>query len=213
MYKNLAKGIIVVMAFSLFLSCAKKSPEVRFWSWFEKNQYMLFHFERDQERVFERLAAAMKKVNPNLTFEFSMIRNGKREFVISADGIKEAFPAVELLYASAPELPRWTFIKFRPRRKPVTMEMRGLKIEPSDIEISIVVDREKAGLTVFMKGLDESRREPFEHIAYIILDHAIGEYDMETKVGFIRIRSFEQESQSARYSLEEFPLKFDEFFL
>lgn len=199
------------MAFSLFSGCAKKTPETQFWTWFEKNQDMLFHFERDQERTFDKLNAAMSKVHPDLTFEFGPDDGGKREFVISADGLKDAFPAVESLYSSAPSLPRWTFIKFRPRRSGVTIRVGDVKIERTDIEVAVEADGNRAGLTVFVKGYDESQAQQFQHAAFIMLDHAIGEYDMETKVGFIDVQPFERESQFKRHGLDALPQMFDEF--
>lgn len=199
------------MAFSLFLGCAKKSPEAQFWAWFGKNQGMLFHFERDQERAFGKLGAAMANVHPNLTFEFGPVEDGKREFVISADGIQDAFPAVERLHASAPSFPQWEFTKFRPRRPAMTLQMGEVRLEPTDIEVAIEADGDKAALTVFVRGYDESYSQQYMHGAFIMLDQAIGEYDMETKVGPIQVCSFDKESQHERHSLDDLPRAFDEF--
>lgn len=199
------------MAFALFSLGAKQSPEPQFWAWFEKNEDMLFYFERDQERTFDQLNAEMSTVHPDLTFEFGPIENGKREFVISADGLKDAFPAVESLYASAPVLPRWTFVKFRPRRPPMKIQIGDLQLEPSDIEVAVEADSGKAGFTVFVKGYDESRKSQFSQAAFLMLDQTIGEYDMEMKVGFIEVKPFEEGSQYQRHSLERLPNMFDEF--
>jgi len=199
------------MAFSLFSSRKNKSPESRFWKWFEKNQDMLFNFERDTDRTFNKLIGEMSKVHPDLTFAFGPDENGTREFVISANGIKDAFGAVESLHASAPALHRWTFIKFRPRRPSMTIEMGDLRLEPSDIEVAVEADGDKAGFTVFVKGYDESRKTLFDQAAFIMLDQAIGEYDMETRVGFIEIKPFEQEAEYKRHSLDNLPGMFDQF--
>ena len=204
-------GIILIMAFLLFLSCAKKPPEAQFWAWFEKNEDMLFHFERNQDSTFEKLNAAMSKVHPDLTFEFGPVFDGKREFVISADGLKDAFPSVESLHASAPALPRWTFIKFRPRRPTMIIQIGGLQLEPDDLEVAIESDGDKAGFIIFVKGYNESQKNQFGQAVFIMLDHAIGEYDMETKVGFIEIKSFEEESRYKRHRLDDLPQMFDEF--
>ena len=171
-------GIILIMAFLLFLSCAKKPPEAQFWAWFEKNEDMLFHFERNQDSTFEKLNAAMSKVHPDLTFEFGPVFDGKREFVISADGLKDAFPSVESLYASAPSLSRWTFIKFRPRQSAMTIKLGDLKLEPDDLEVAIEADGNKAGFTVFVKGYDESQKSQFGQAVFVMLDHAIGEAEI-----------------------------------
>jgi len=204
-------GVVLFMAFSLFVLGAKKSPEAEFWSWFEKNQEMLFHFERDQKRTFDKLNAAMSKVHPDITFEFGPDENGKREFVISADGLKTAFPAVESFYTAAPSLPRWKFIKFRPRRSPMELQIGELKIKPEDIEVAVEPDGDKAGLTVFVRGFDKAREKQFSQAAFIMLDQAIGEYDMEMKVGFITIKTFEETSQYRRHGLAALPAVFDEF--
>jgi hypothetical protein len=204
-------AVVLLMLFTLFASCAKKSPEAEFWTWFEKNEDMLFHFERDQERTFDRLNVAMHKVHPDITFEFGPDENGKREFVISADGLKTAFPAVESLYAAAPSLPRWKFIKFRPRRSPMELQIGELRIKPEDIEVAIEADGNKAGLTVFVHGFNNAKEKHFSQAAFIMLDQAIGEYDMEAKVGFITIKTFEETSQYQRHSLAALPAIFDEF--
>src|SRR5262245_46726753 len=107
------------MVFGLFSSKPPASPEADFWKWFQANEARLFSWENDREATFNALEEAMHNVDPNLTFEISPVIDGKREFVISADGIQDGFPAVEALYASAPSLERWTWVKFRPRRLPL----------------------------------------------------------------------------------------------
>lgn len=102
-----------------FLKFMRKTPEARFWAWFRKNNNKLFHFEKNQDQVFARLRTALTKVHPGLTFEIGLIRNGKREFVISADGQKDAFAAVESLYAAAPVLRPGLSPNFVPVRRPV----------------------------------------------------------------------------------------------
>ncbi len=92
------------------------SSETQFWHWFQQHQDELFDFERDQESTFDRLNAALGAVDDDLTFEFGPVREGMREFVISAAGLKRAFPAVERLYNARPSLDRFHVTAFRPRR-------------------------------------------------------------------------------------------------
>lgn len=204
-------GVIFIMVFLLFSGFTKTTPESSFWAWFEKNQDMIFDFEKAQDRTFGKLKTAMSKVHPDLTFEFGPVVNGTREFVISADGLRDAFEAVESLHASAPVLSGWTFIKFRPRRSAMPIQIGDLKLEPSDLEVAVESDGDKGGLTIFVKGYDESRKDLFTHATFIMLDQAIGEYDMITKVGFVEIKPFEQQSQYKRHSLENLLQMFDRF--
>jgi hypothetical protein len=199
------------MVFTLFLWCSKQPPEVQFWTWFEENQEDIFHFERNQEAIFNKLHKALTRVHRDLTFEFGPIEDGKRVFVLSADGLKGAFPAVESLHASAPSLPRWTFIKFRPRRPAMAIQIEDFRLEPSDVEVAIEPDGDKAGLTLFIRDYSDARKNQFLQIAFLMLDQAIGEYDMITGVGFVEIKPFDQRSQYPRYSFADLPQMFDRF--
>ena len=199
------------MVLSIFTGCAKQTPESQFWKWFKKNQAMLFDFEKDQEATFNKLSDAMSKVNPDLTFEFGPKENGKREFVISAGGIKDSFPAVEALYAAAPKLKQWEFIKFRPRRSPMDIAIGNIKVKTTDVFISIEPDGEKAGLTVFMKGYEPTENSIYEQAGYLMLDQAIGEYDMETRVGFIDFKNQDQSCEYQKHSLTNIAEVFDQF--
>ena len=189
----------------------KQKRENEFWDWFQKNEDRLFHFTKDQDTIFSALSSAMHKVHSDLTFEFGPEIDGKREFVISADGQRNVFPTVESLFTLAPSLPRWTFTKFRPRRHAAGMvHLNGLEIKAQDVEVSMEADGEKVGLNVFMLGYDSEDRR-YLNIAFIILDHIIGEFDMETKVGFINVKPFDETSLRTRFSLDFLPIAFDDF--
>ena len=47
-------------------------------------------------------------------------------------------------------------------------------------------------------------------IAYLLLDEALGEYDVETKIGAIEIRASESETSEPRFPLEQLPDRFDQ---
>jgi|SRR5882724_788218 len=206
-----AFAVILMSIFGLFGSRAHASVESDFWRWFQRNEADLFDFERNQEATFDRLAAEMHKVHPSLTFEFGPKENGRREFVISADGIKEAFPKVESLYAAAPTMAHWKFIKFRPRREPFDIDYAGVSVKANTVSVLVEPDGQKAGLTVFIPGYSESDRETYAGIAFLLLDQALGEYDVETRVGFIDVKAPTPGRAQAR-TLQELPKAFDDFF-
>ncbi|UCE65169.1 MAG: hypothetical protein JSU85_09840 [Candidatus Zixiibacteriota bacterium] len=200
------------MAFSLFGS-AVKSPEEKFWTWFEKNQNSLFNFEQERDRNFRLLAKEMKKINSNLTFEFGPIfNNGKREFVISAGGISEAFPKVESLFAAAPELDKWIFIKYRPRRDLMPIEFGNEKIRPEDIKCQVFEDNDKIGILLFFEDYCDEKLELFGHIGFLMLDQALGEYDVATKVGFVEFAATDSEFYKYAHPITELRNCFDNYF-
>lgn len=201
---------IFIMSILSFLSvAANAAPEEKFWKWFQKNEAILFDFEIDQENIFDRLAAEMHKVDPNLTFEFGPKVNNKREFIISADGIKDAFPKVESLYSAAPNnLSKWVIIKFRPRREPFDIEYSGLTVNAESVKVALERDGNKIGITLIIPNFAEESRNAYIGIAYLILDQALGEYDVETKVGYIEVESSLPATIKV-YSLHELPNEFD----
>lgn len=198
------------MVFSMFTSKAQASPEQIFWDWFGKNDRMLFEFEKNQEKVFDCLSKEMKKANASLTFEFGPVTEGKREFVISADGSKEAFPAVERLYASAPKLAHWIFIKFRPRRSPMDIQYGEVKVEANDVFCTVEPDRDKAGITIYIRGYQSEQKKAYTGISFLMLDQALGEYDVETHVGFIQVMDYSEPSALEKKPLKEITKIFDD---
>lgn len=211
MIRVFAKGIFL-MVFGLFGAKAQATPESDFWKWFTANESMLFSWESDREATFDKLAAAMQKVHSDLTFEFGPAIDGKREFLISAGGIKAAFPAVEALYASAPALKRWEWVKFRPRRLPLNnIEFGGKSIRVEDVHYLLAKDEPKVGIVLFFDGYNEKEKSIFGQIGYLFLDEALGEFAVEMQVGFIEFQSRDSKYFQNASPLEELPAHFDEF--
>jgi hypothetical protein len=186
------------------------TPEQRFWTWFQQNDELLFDFERDQDRIFDALAKALASVATDLTFEFGPHADGRRDFVISAGGIKSAFPAVKALVVAAPELPRWRVIAFRPRRAPImTITFGDRTVRAEDVEFCLLSNGRELGIYLFFDGYREDEKATWGHIGYLLLDEALGEYDVETKVGPIRFFPSDAHPELARSPLPELPAMFD----
>ena len=181
----------------------------------QENQSKLFEFEKNQEAIFNELAKEMHRVHESLTFEFSPVRDGRREFVISADGIRAAFPAVEALHRAAPQLQNWTFIKYRPRRKTINdLTINGETIRASEVRFLLLKDEHphKVGILLFLQGYQKAEHTKFAQYGYLFLDEAIGEYDMETFVGAMRIESLEHELYEKSLMLSDLAENFDAYF-
>lgn len=149
----------------------------------------------------------------DLTFEFGPVKDGKREFVLSAGGIKAAFPAVEALYSKAPALPRWVWVKFRPRRVPINdLDYGGKKVRADDVRYLLAKDGDKVGIVLFFDGYSDAEKTTYGQIGYLFLDEALGEYAVETQVGFIGFDSRESKHFDRSHPLRELPGAFDEYF-
>lgn len=211
--KSMKLRALLLMAISLFSAFAKATPETDFWKWFEKNESRLYAIEHDREAIFDELSAKLTKVNSDLTFEFGPeMPNGKRDFVVSAGGIKTAFPAVEALVNKAPKLGRWNVIKFRPRRNTLNdLEYDGLHVSLDEVRYLLAKDGEKAGIVLFIKGYSKDRHSTFGNIGYLFLDEALGEYVVETQIGFIEFQGYEAKYFKQSLPLTELPAHFDEY--
>jgi hypothetical protein len=190
----------------------KMTPEDAFWNWFLQHEIELFDFDPDQEiereRLFDLLAIEIQKVDRDLAFEFGP--NGStREFVISAGGIRSAFPSVVRLAEVAPALDRWKITSFRPRRAPImVIEIGDKVIDPKDVQFSLLNNGKNAGIHLFIPGFREDD-VTFKQLGYLLLDETLGEFDVETRLGLIKMLSPDTKTVGDRYPLAELPRLFD----
>jgi hypothetical protein len=180
------------------------TAQSRFWDWFRANESRLFDFERDQERLFGHLASALANVHPNLTFEFGPVVNGRREFVISAGGIKAAFSEVEKLATAAPPLERWQVTRFRPRRFAAGhLSLANVTVDTEQVFWVAEPVGPKFGLIIFIPRYAPTPESVFEQIGYLLLDQALGEFDVETKIDYIEFAALPSPTPAALRSLDQ----------
>lgn len=184
-----------------------------FWHWFIRHRAELFAFhEKQREKLFHKLALELQRVDPDLTFEFGPAGT-RREFVISAAGIKRAFPAVVALANAAPDLAEWEIVAFRPRRTTLCIvEFQGKRVAPEDVEFSLLDNGALAGIYLFIPGWS-NKDATLGQIGYLMLDEALGEYDVETRVGLIKMMSPDADTNTKRYPFADLPRLFDELTL
>lgn len=190
-----------------------KNAGKRFWQWFLKNEDKIFNFETNQEKIFDELIKELHKVNKNLTFEIGPVENKKREFVISADGIKLAFSSVFSLKEVQPKnITKFKVTYFRPRRDILnSITINDLTLSPDDIFIDLNVYDEQIEITLFIENYTDDQRDFYLGHVFILLDEALGEYDVETKVGFIDLQPLTK--SNAVISFNDLAKHFDEKYL
>jgi len=164
--------------------------------------------------MLDSLGAALAKVDPNLTFELGP-QTARRDFVLSADGIRAAFPEVEALYGAAPKLENWRLIKFRPRRSPsTTLTLNGRHFDPARARFLLVKDDPgKVGIVRFLEHYSKAEHDLFAKAGFLILDEALGEFDIETRVGAIDFWGADSPHYARSRPLAELPTAFDTFFI
>lgn len=181
--------IILFCVLSLFVargSFAKNSDEAVFWKWFVENQSRFEHFEREQDILLNELSDAIHAYRSGLVFEVGAKKKaGVREIIISADGIKELFPAVSKLVATAPKIEGWSVIAFRPRMDDyarLTVEYRGRSFDPKEIWFHPRTNDGRFEVIFYHPTYRDEDRPLIISGSYILLDMALGEYDVVTGI-------------------------------
>lgn len=184
------------------------TPQEIFWAWFHDNENAIFDYESAQEEIFDSIGEQLRRIDKDLTFEIGAKHEESREFVISAGGIKRAFPSVTTLAAAAPYLNRWKITAFRPRREVIgIVNFHGKRVHPEDVEVELVDNGKQAGIYLFIPNYKDGDPD-FRQIGYLLLDDALGEFDVETKVALIKMFPPEAEPKGFRFPLSELPQRF-----
>jgi len=147
-------------------------------------------------------------VHPDLVFEFSSVSEGRREFIVSAGGIKSAFPEVTALVRAAPALPRWQVIAFRQRQDVPEIRCGDKALNRDEVFFDYVPTGDKIDLLLFIPGLADSSQEALtglKTIGYLLLDTTVGEYDVETKIAGIRMLDASEFPERRKIPLRELP--------
>ncbi len=188
---------------------AKRTAQEEFWRWFIDHEEELFNFEIDRERTFDKLSRQLTRIDANLCFEFGP-KQPRREIVLSAGGIKSAFPAVVALASAAPELRKFRVTAFRPRRGTLNViEFREKSVDPKDVQFSLLDNGKIAGICLFVPGFRNDDLD-LKQVGYLMLDEALGEYDVECKLGLIEMLPPEAKTNTERHPLADLPALFDQ---
>lgn len=182
---------------------AGREPE--FWPWFQANEARIREaFERREaapealQAMTLEIAEAFRRVEPNLVFEYGKAEDGVYEFVVSAEGLRESIPRVLATVESAPPVAGWRFIAFRPRNpdfRDVAVSIGGVEIGPESIWYRMAPAGGQVDLVIALQGFDAGNDGPLTQVAFILLDQALGEYDVMTKIRYIDFEALPSDPQ------------------
>jgi len=199
--------------FNLFKK--KKLREEIFWEWFVKNEKRIWNFEKNQETIFDQLHSKLINYQDSLCFEFGPIIEDRRELVISAGGIANLFPEVSKLITAAPILTHWEFTAFRPRRdifEEFDISFNDIVLKPTDVLFQATIDGDNFDIDLFHLSMTEQNRDAFGGAIFLMLDMALGEYDMATGVRHIEFLDSNTNPNTKGFlPLVELPQVFDAY--
>jgi hypothetical protein len=161
---------------------ARQTPEGRFWSWFAANADEIGTITSGDNPLVEKLSDEVKRVHQDLVFEVGKAKDGTHEIIISADGIKAVIPHVETLVSTAPQIRGWRALAFRPRMEGVQLEFNGMRLSQESIYFTAEPSGDKLDLILYLDGLTQTNARQLMHACFLMLDAAIGEYDVMTRI-------------------------------
>lgn len=191
--------VLFIVAYFSFSFC-KSSPETNFWNWFKKNEKYIYDNIDNKElqsELYDMISNELVKVDSNLVFNSSPIsENEKREFTISADGLKESFVSVEKLVKQSPKFKNWNIIAFRQRINNDDLGIRynDYEISYADLYYKSSMKEGVYGVDLYIKNYDDSGQ--MQNAIYILLDALLGEYDTTMRIDWIEWHSLKEEDVS-----------------
>lgn len=219
---RLIASFVLLMFFVFTLgACATHNPEQLpvFWKWFEANEERLFKTlsNKPTDEQVNELGDHLREINEGLAFEIGKAPGGKAELDVSADGIEELFPVVEKIVASAPKMKHWAVAAFRQRTPPETLKDLAIQFRApdgskgnlavSDMKASVRREGEKGVVTIYIK--DYSKSEDQERMSWIMLQQAIGEYDMVKRLDAIQFAPLSEATAEKAVPFAELGKRFD----
>ncbi len=173
-----------------------RPAEVSFWEWFIDNKKELETFidsEQKDFKIYDELTKRIKTYNRILFAELTKNEAGKYIIIITPDGLKDGVLATKKLGESHPLIENWLIQKFRQPMDDIRLEIGGITYPPSDIEVYAEVDRlnELVNVEIFIRNMDKDE-EKYQTIAWLYMDHIIGEFNSITKVGSVAFHNLKE---------------------
>jgi len=192
----------------------RQAKIAKFWNWFLKNEPLLYYgteHPRNRMDIIEKITDQLKALNKYLVFELSPIREGEyKEFIISADGIKEAFSTVLQVVKYAPKHKNWQFIAFRPRMASDDLSISTGLIDFSynDLFFRYVLTDKEFGVELNIRNFKYTDWE--KNALFVLLDSLVGEYDAVTEIDWLEWVELDEQEEEELFPFVELRKLVDE---
>lgn len=176
-----------------------------FWTWFSDKVPVLNQHVRHAgqapipEKIMKSVGEALQRVHGDLTFELGIAADDKLDLVISADGLKSAFPAVLALKKAAPASGLFKATAFRQRMPGVSLRMAGHELSAATAAYVSQPDQDgKLDIWVFLPLPEDVPEQDTGQVGFILLDTTLGEYDVATSLGGISFHRMADAPEDAK---------------
>lgn len=197
--------------------CGNESPVIQFWDEFVQLESSLKDLPI-RER-FDKANAVFQIYFPDLALEMEgSDEYGDVRIIFTAHGVLDRFPQVMAIVAGAPELQHHQVTAFRqrtmhPEKFALKMGNSGFAMSADKILFACMPHEGCVGLLLRFNGdIPFDIQDRARSMAFILLDHILGEYDFAVKTGFVDFNVNEQELESLTWlPLDQLPDHFDRF--
>ncbi|MEG2768390.1 MAG: hypothetical protein RR943_13105 [Comamonas sp.] len=183
-----------------------------FWSDFSDHLPRLEALEGAE--FVEQANALLQPYAPELSIELEgRLKEPGGKLVFTAHGNIEQFENVQALVRNAPQGVSYGVQAFRNRtlNPEFSMGMQGFELSCTDVLVAHYDAGGILGLELsFSKDIPAEMQEHARHMAFILLDHVLGEWDFSVRVGPIEFAE-SSEQVDGRQPLSQFPSVFDAF--
>lgn len=167
----------------------KKDNKKEFWNWFLKNQSKLEKFISSDNRdysIYNQLTKKLKNFNKLLFPEITIDSDDNFVLIITPDGIADGISSTKEIVEAAPQIKGWKIKKFRQPSDKMKLNYSGIEFNYEDVKIwrDFDLDREKVDIAVLINNYD-SEDSRYMNLAFLYLDHILGEFNVLTRVGSI----------------------------
>lgn len=138
------------------------------------------------------------------------------DLIVTAHGSTEHFPLLMQVVAAAPALQSYRVRAFRERTTepdfPIGMD--GFELATSEVLIALEQDGGQAALEIrFGREIPSDYLDHARNMAFIMLDHVLGEYDFAVKVGAVDFVEEPADPQAQWVPLSQLPPVFDRYWV
>lgn len=187
-----------------------------FWSAFATQEEALCQLPAVE--FVEQGNALLQQFAPALSLELQDAAAGAlRELVLTAHGRVEQFEPLLQLVQAAPALAHHRVTAFRQRTtaaEQLAIRMDDFELSIADLQAALYNDEGRAGLELkFLRPVPMDMVDHARHMAFIMLDHVLGEYDFAVRVGAVDFVEDFEAATPAGVPLASLPAAFDAFLL
>ncbi len=194
---------------------AQPSKTSQFWTWFQANEGDFPPTSEFDDAYGGELSCRLTDIKSRLVYEIAILDDAKNELIISGDGVKELIPFVQNVVEAAPEIDGWEIIAFRPRMDKYvsfTLNFGDRNFNPKELWCWSRVEGRNFDLIIYHAEYSDKIRNVLVNGTYVLLDMALGEYDVMTGIRYIDNRELPNDPEAeGLYKFEELRAIFDEY--